>query len=181
MSPEVERSLESVGTPIEGVEVKIVLEDGRIAQAGEIGEFAVKSPGAIQAYLGLGEVNRKVFRDGFFFTEDLGRRGADGLLYLVGRKKFFINKGGYKIDPREVEEVIESHPRVEESVVLGVPTSYGDEKVKAVIVLKGSCTEEEIIEYCRGKIADFKIPALVQFRESLPKTPTGKILREMLK
>jgi long-chain acyl-CoA synthetase len=180
LSSDIERSLESVGTPIAGVEVEVFAEDGRITNAGQVGEFAIKSPAAIKGYDGSDEVNQKAFRNGFFFTEDLGRRDTDGLLYLVGRKKFFINKGGYKIDPREVEEVIESHPRVEESVVIGVPTSYGDEKVKAVIVLNAPGTEEEIVEYCRGKIADFKIPALVEFRDSLPKSPTGKILREML-
>lgn len=181
LRPDVENSLESVGSPIAGVEVQVFTEDGRIAKPGEIGELAVKSPATIRAYEGLDEANQKAFRDGFFFTGDLGKRDEEGLLYLVGRKKFFINKGGYKIDPREIEEVIESHAAVEEVVVLGLPTPYGDERVKAVVVLKTSVTEEEIINHCRGKIASFKVPSLVEFRESLPKSPTGKILREMLK
>ena len=180
LSPDIEESLESVGRPIGGVELDVITDDRRIANAGEMGEVAVKSPGAIRGYDGLDEVNKEVFRDGYFFTGDLGRKDKEGLLYLVGRKKFFINKGGYKIDPREIEELLERYPSVEEAVVLGLPTSYGDEKVKAVIVPNGPCTEQEIIEYCRGKIADFKIPSLIEFRDSLPKSPTGKILRTLL-
>ena len=119
-------------------------------------------------------------RDGYFFTGDLGKRDVDGLLTLMGRKKNFINKGGYKINPREIEELLGNHERVDEVVVLGVPTSYGDEKVKAVLVLNGHCTEKELIDHCRGKIADFKIPSLIEFRDSLPKSPTGKIRQKTL-
>ena len=180
LSSNIEESLESVGTPIRGVEVGVFTEEGKVANVGEIGEFAVKSPAAIMGYEGLDEVNKEVFRNGYFLTGDLGRRDKDGLLYLVGRKKFFINKGGYKINPHEIEELLESHPKVHEVVVIGVPTSYGDERVKAVIVPNASCTEEEIIEYCRGKIADFKIPSLLEFKDSLPKSPTGKIRRKIL-
>jgi len=180
LSPDVENSLESVGTPIAGVEVEVFTEDGQIAKIDEMGEFAVKSPAAIKGYESLDDVNKEVFQDGYFFTGDLGIRNKDELLTLVGRKKFFINKGGYKINPGEIEELLESHPKVEEAVAIGVPTSYGDEKVKAVIVLNASCTEEELIEHCRGKIADFKIPSLIEFRDSLPKSPTGKIRRKML-
>jgi len=180
LSSDIEKSLDSVGTPIAGVEVEVFTDDGRIAKPGEIGECAVRSAGTIKGYDGLDEVNKEVFRGGYFFTGDLGKRDEGGLLYLVGRKKFFINRGGYKIDPHEIEEILESHPGVEEAVAMGVPTAFGDEKVKAVIVLKGPCTEEEIVEYCRGKIADFKIPSLVEFRETLPKSPTGKIRRALL-
>ncbi|MBW2037487.1 MAG: acyl--CoA ligase [Deltaproteobacteria bacterium] len=180
LSSNTERSLESVGTPIAGVEVEIFTEDGQVAKTGEMGEIAVKSPAAIKGYDGLDEINKETFRNDLFFTGDIGRKEDDGLLYLVGRKKFFINRGGYKIDPREIEELLESHPKVEEAIVLGVPTPFGDEKGKAVIVLNAPGTEEEIIEYCRGKIADFKIPSLVEFRDTLPKSPTGKIRRKML-
>ena len=180
LSSDIEASLESVGTPIAGVEVEVLTENGRVANAGQMGEFAVKSPAAIEGYNGLAGLNRESFRNGYFLTGDLGWRNSDGLLYLVGRKTFLINKGGYKIRPGEVEEVLESHPKVEEAAVIGVPTPFGDEKVKAVIVLNVPCTEEEIVEYCRGKIADFKIPSVVEFREALPKTPTGKIRRDHL-
>jgi long-chain acyl-CoA synthetase len=180
LSPDIETSLESVGTPIAGVEVEVFLEDGRVAAVDEMGEFAVKSPGAIKGYESLPEINREAFREGYFFTGDLGQKDEHGLLSLIGRKKFFINKGGYKIDPRSIEEILEGHPKVEEVVVLGIPTPYGDEKVKAVIVPNTPCTVEEIVEHCQGKIADFKIPSLVEFRDELPKSPTGKIRRGML-
>jgi long-chain acyl-CoA synthetase len=160
--------------------VEVLSDDGRIAKPGETGECAVRSPAAIKGYDGLSEVNRETFREGYFFTGDLGKRDEGGLLYLVGRKKFFINRGGYKVDPYEIEGILESHPRVEEAVAIGVPTPFGDEKIKAVIVSRGFCTAEEIVEYCRGKIADFKIPSLVEFRESFPKSPTGKIRRTKL-
>ncbi len=180
LSPDIESSLDSVGTPIAGVEVEVFTDDRRIANDGEIGEFAVKSQATIKGYDGLDELNKEVFQNDYFFTGDLGRRDEKGLLYLVGRKKFFINRGGYKIDPYEIEELLESHPKVEEAVAVGIPTPFGDEKVKVVMVLNGPCTEEEIVEYCRGKVADFKIPSLVEFRDSLPKSPTGKIRRTML-
>ncbi len=171
-------SLESVGRPLAGVDVELIGEDGKIAELGALAELAIRSPFAIKSYDGM--VDQAAFKDGYFFSGDLGRRGEQGLLYLVGRKKFFINRGGYKIDPREVEEVLESHPAVEEAVVVGLPTPYGDEKVKAVVVLRGQCTEEELVLFCGGKIADFKIPSLVEFRDTLPKTPTGKVQRRML-
>jgi long-chain acyl-CoA synthetase len=180
MQPDVERTIDSVGTPIDGVIVEVVGEDGRRLGAGETGEIAIASPFAITEYASSEPEHQASFRDGYFFTGDLGRRDADGTLYLVGRKKFFINKGGFKIDPREVEEVLESHALVEEVVVVGVPSPYGDERVKAVIVRRGDCTAADIVTYCRGKIADFKIPSLVEFRESLPRSPTGKIRRAML-
>jgi long-chain acyl-CoA synthetase len=180
LTEDVEQSLDSVGMPIAGVEVGVFTEDGRAAEVGEMGEFAVKSPAAITGYTGLGDLNKEVFGNGYFFTGDLGTKDDDGLLYLAGRKKFFINKAGFKIDPRELEELLESCPKVEEAVVVGVPTAYGDEKVKAVIVSNAPCTEQDIVEYCRGKIAHFKIPSLVEFRDSLPKSPTGKIRRGML-
>lgn len=180
LNSDIEGSLDSVGTPIVGVEVEVFTEDGRIANVDEVGELAVRSPAAIKSYDGLDQLNQEAFRKGYFFTGDLGKKDREGLLYLVGRKKLFINKGGYKIDPYEIERLLETYPKVEEAVVVGIPTPYGDEKVKAVIVPNASCKEEELIEHCRGKIANFKIPSLIEFRESLPKSPTGKILRKML-
>ncbi len=180
LSDDIENSLSSVGTPIQGVEVEVFTEDRQVARIGEMGELAVRSPSVVEGYRSLPDLNREVFRDGYFFTGDLGKRDQEGLLYLVGRKKWFINRAGFKIDPREIEELLERHPKVGEVVVLGVPTPYGDEKVKAVIVPEAACTAEEVVEFCRGQIADFKIPSLVEFRDHLPKSPTGKIRRAML-
>lgn len=180
LSADIDKTMESVGKPIGGIEVEVFTENGEPALANEIGEVAVKSPAAIESYDGDDELNKESFRGGYFMTGDLGRRNEDGLLYLVGRKKLFINKGGYKINPQEIELLLATHPKVEEAVVVGLPTPYGDEKVKAVIVLNAPCTEEEIIEHCRGKTADFKIPSLIEFRDEIPKTSTGKIRRENL-
>ena len=110
----------------------------------------------------------------------MGRADQRGHLYLLGRKKLFINKGGYKISPVEVELLLEEHPKVEEAVVIGVPTEFGDEKVKAFIVPSAPCETIEIIEFCRGRIADFKIPSQIEFREALPKSPAGKVRRQLL-
>ena len=180
LSPDIERTLDSVGTPIPGVEVGIFTDHGEPTQLNETGEIAVKSQATIRNYDGSEELNREAFKKDYFFTGDLGRRDEGGLLYLVGRKKLFINKAGYKINPKEIEDWIKTHPKVEEAVVVGLPTSFGDEKIKAVIVVNDVCNEEEIIAHCRGKIADFKIPSLIEFRDELPTTATGKIRREML-
>jgi long-chain acyl-CoA synthetase len=176
---DIDNSLESVGMPLVGVEVEIIADDGTAAQVDEIGELAVRSPAAIGSY-GCDDLDKDTFRNGYFYTGDLGRRDQDGLLYLVGRKKIFINKGGYKINPREVEELLDSHPKVEETIVIGVPTPFGDQRVKAMIVTNTACSEEELIEYCRGKISDFKIPGIIEFRDGFPKSPTGKVRRELL-
>ena len=148
--------------------------------AGVTGQVIVSSPCAIHSYDDLPGLNAQVFRDGYFYTGDLGTLDEQGRLSLQGRIKFLINKGGFKIDPREVEEVLEAHPSIHEVAVVGVPTAYGDDKVKAVIVRRNACTEVELAEFCRGKIADFKIPSVFEFREELPKSPTCKLRRALL-
>ncbi len=173
-------TLESVGTPLPGIEIVIFREDGQHAASAEMGEIAVKSASAIGGYEGLDDVNREAFQNGYFFTGDMGRMDDRGHVYLMGRKKLFINKGGYKISPVELETLLEEHPKVEEAVVFGVPTQYGDENVKAVIVPSEPCEAIEIIEYCRGRIAGFKIPSQIEFRDELPKSPAGKVRRQLL-
>jgi long-chain acyl-CoA synthetase len=173
-------TLESVGRPLPGVAVEIRTAAGAAATTGEVGEVVVKSPWAITAYDGPSDGADERFRDGYFVTGDLGRIDRDGLLYLVGRNDFLINRGGYKVNPREIEEVLETHPKVDEAVALGVPTPYGDERIRAVIVANGPCTEDELIEYCRTRIAPFKVPSVIEFRDQLPKSATGKIRRSAL-
>ena len=179
MRADVGDSLESVGKPIAGVEVEIRSDDGEVLRVNEIGEIAVKSGAAIQSY-GCEELDSGTFRNGYFLTGDLGRKDQDDFLYLVGRKKLFINKGGYKINPREVEELLESHPKIEEAIVIGVATPFGDQKVKALLVTNAPCSELEIIDHCRGKIAEFKVPSIIEFRDDFPKSPTGKVRRDLL-
>ncbi len=179
MRADVGDSLESVGKPTAGVEVEICSDDGEVLRVNEIGEIAVKSGAAIQSY-GCEELDSGTFCNGYFLTGDLGRKDHDDLLYLVGRKKLFINKGGYKINPREVEELLESHPKIEEAVVIGVATPFGDQKVKALLVTNAPCSKVEIIDHCRGRIAEFKVPSIIEFRDEFPKSPTGKVQRELL-
>lgn len=180
LASEVSGTLDSVGRPILGVEVEVLDDSGVPVTGNGIGELAVRSPSSITGYEGLEEANRESFRKGWFLTGDLGRRDADGNLYLVGRKKFFINKGGYKINPQEIEDLLATHPGVDEVAVVGVPTAFDDEKVKAVVVPRSPLTPDELMTFCRGKIADFKIPSVVEFREELPKSPTGKVRKKML-
>ena len=181
LSDDIVDTLESVGLPIRGVSVRAFADDGSEAAPDGMGELAVASPAAIREYVGREDINREAFRDGYFFTGDVGRIDERGHIYLIGRKKFFINKGGFKIDPREIQELIESHPRVLEAAVLGIPSAFGDDKVKAVVVRDGECSEQDIVDHCRGRIADFKIPSIIEFRDSLPKSPTGKLRWEMLR
>lgn len=172
--------LESVGLPLDGIRIEIRDEDGQRLGPGEEGEVAIASPHAITAYDGNPEATAASFRDGFYLSGDLGVQDAEGYLTLTGRKKFLINRGGFKVNPNEVEKAVLSHPGVAEVVVLGAPSSFGDDLVRCVVVRAGPCTEDEILEHCRTRIADYKVPSLVEFREELPKSPTGKILRSEL-
>jgi long-chain acyl-CoA synthetase len=180
MNADIGDSLESVGSrPIAGVEVEIGSDEGEVVRSDAIGEMAVKSGAAIQSY-GCEEWDSGTFRNGYFLTGDLGRKDQYGLIFLIGRKKLFINKAGYKINPREVEELLESHPKIEEAVVIGAATPFGDQKVKALLVTNGSCSEQEVVNFCRAKIADFKVRSSIEFTNALPKSATGKIRRELL-
>ena len=180
LHPRVDECLESVGQALPGVRVAIVDEQGRALPLGEEGEVAIASPAAIQAYDGNPAATAASFRDGCYLSGDLGRMDPDGNLTLTGRKKFLINRGGFKVNPLEVEHAIQSHPKVREVVVLGAPGLHGDEVVRCVVVTSAPCTPEEIVGHCRERIADFKIPSRVEFRDALPKSETGKILRHKL-
>lgn len=173
----VEDGLSTVGTPLPGVEVRILSEGGAPVADGGRGEIAVRSPASAQEYGGCPEETRHAFAGGWFRTGDIGGWDARGRLYLVGRKSLFINRAGYKVNPYEVEEVLARHPKVREVVVMGFATEYGDEKVRAVLVVREPCAARDIVEFCRGRLADFKVPSVVDFREALPKSSTGKILR----
>jgi long-chain acyl-CoA synthetase len=161
--------------------VRIFREDGGEADINEVGEIAVKSPSMTTGYYGLVEETKRVFRNGYYFTGDLGKIDEEGYIYIVGRKKLIINVAGNKVDPIEVENLLLNHPKIKEAVVLGVKDNQGNESVKAVIVPRGNMVAKEVYDYCKGHISDFKIPRIVEFRDQIPKSPTGKILREHLK
>jgi long-chain acyl-CoA synthetase len=179
-SPDVESCLESVGTPLPGVSFRTVDDRGTDVTAGAEGEVAIASPSAIRGYDQNPEATAAAFRDGEYLSGDLGRLASDGSLTLTGRKKFLINRGGFKVNPLEVEEAIASHPKVREVAVVGAPGLHGDDVVRCVIVPGEPCSAEEIVQHCGGLIADYKIPSRIEFRDSLPRTDTGKLLRHQL-
>ena len=150
---------------------------------GELGELIVKGPQIMKGYWNMPEETANALRDGWLFTGDIAMIDEDGYLSIVDRKKDLIIAGGYNIYPRDVEEVLYEHPSVQEAVVIGVPDEYRGETVKAILVLKANetATEKEIIEYCKGNMAAYRVPTIVEFRDELPKTNVGKILRRALR
>ncbi|MFC4558430.1 long-chain fatty acid--CoA ligase [Virgibacillus kekensis] len=180
-----ERKAGSIGIGIPSTEYKIVdLEEGKTElQPGEIGEIVVRGPQVMKGYWNMPEETAHALRDGWLYTGDIARVDEDGYAYIVDRKKDLIIASGYNVYPRDVEEVIYEHPAVQEAVVVGIPDAYRGETVKAVVVLKDghNCTEDELISYCRDNMATYKVPRVVEFRDELPKTNVGKILRRAIR
>lgn len=177
-----EETWNSVGIPPKNVEIKIIDEDGNGLDAGVVGEVVIKSPTLTKAYHNLPQVNQQAFKNGAFFTGDLGKCDAAGRLYITGRKKILIDTGGRKVDPVEVEDILSSHFKVKEAVVVGVKECHSGEIVKAIVVPSESkeFLEQELFSYCKEHLAEFKVPKIVEFRDEIPKSPLGKILRKQL-
>ena len=169
----------AVGVPVPGADVQIVDDGGKERAPGEPGEVIVRGPMVVPGYWQLPDETAHAIRDGWLYTGDIGVMDADGWLFVVDRKKDLINAGGYKIWPREVEDVLYQHPAVKEAVVVGVSDDYRGESVKAVVSLAtgAQATEDELITFCRDRLAAYKYPRVVEFRDELPKTLTGKLLR----
>ena len=180
LDSDAETTLGSVGRAMAPAEIGIFDESGDRLPAGEEGEIGIRSPAMTNGYDGLPEAMTPSFRGGFLFPGDLGRMDEDGRLYITGRKTFFINVGGNKVDPAEVERVIAAHPKVKEVVVLGVKAPYGGEMVKAAVVASEPCQSYEILDACKGRLAEYKIPRLIEFRREIPRSPLGKVLRKFL-
>ena len=160
----------SVGTPNGFVRVRV---DGD--------EIVVSSPAMTRGYSDDPELTRRAFRDGWFHTGDLGWMDEVGRLHVTGRRKLLIEVAGHKVDPIEVEDVLSVHPNVREAVVVGVPDGAGgEESVKAVIVPDNGVHEREVIEFCQQRLANFKVPRIIEFRDEIPRSPLGKILRKYL-
>ncbi len=173
----------SIGLPFPSLEARVVdLADGHELGPGEVGELVLRGPQVMAGYWNRPDETATVLRDGWLFTGDMGRVDEDGYFYIVDRKKDLIIAAGFNIYPREVEEVLYEHPAVHEAVVAGVPDAYRGETVKAYIVLKpgAQATADEIIGFCRERMASFKTPRQVEFRDSLPKSLIGKHLRRVL-
>ena len=177
---EKENRYRSVGRPVKNVKVSIFREDGTIADTDEVGEIAVKSPSMTSGYYNLPEETKKAFRNGYYFTGDLGVIDKEGYIFIKGRKTMFINISGNKVNPGEVEDLLLRHPKIKEIVVFGVNDNIGNELVKAVIVPKDDMSVKDVLDFCDGKIADYKIPRIIEFKSSIPKSPTGKVLTEYL-
>jgi len=175
----------SMGLPIADTEVRIVdLETGtREMPVGEIGEIIVRGPQVMKGYWNKPEETALVLRDGWLYTGDIAKKDEDGYFYIVDRKKDMIIAGGYNIYPREVEEVLFECPKIKEAAVVGVPDPYRGETVKAFVVLKEgvTATAEEIIAFCRERLAAYKAPRQVMFQDALPKSGVGKYLRRELR
>jgi long-chain acyl-CoA synthetase len=149
---------------------------------GEIGELIIRGPQVMKGYWNMPKETEVTLRNGWLYTGDIAKMDEEGYFQIVDRKKDMIIAGGYNIYPRDVEEALYQHPKVKEAVVAGIPDPYRGETVKAYIILKDgeTATQEEIIAFCKERIAKYKVPTSVEFRTQLPKTIVGKILRRML-
>ncbi|MFN7251582.1 MAG: AMP-binding protein [Anaerobacillus sp.] len=173
----------SIGVPWPDTEATILsIETGESAEPNEIGEVMIKGPQVMKGYWKRPEDTQATFKDDWFLTGDMGYMDEDGYFYIVDRKKDMIIAGGFNIYPREIEEVLYEHEKVQEACIVGIPDPYRGETVKAFIVPKDGqkLSEEELDQYCRKHLAAFKVPRLYEFRDELPKTMIGKILRRVL-
>jgi long-chain acyl-CoA synthetase len=174
----------SIGMPLPDIEARIVdLDTGtKEMPLGEIGELTIKSPTVMKEYWNMPEETEIALREGWLYTGDIAKMDANGYFYIVDRKKDMIIAGGFNIYPREVEDVLYEHPKIMEAAVAGIPDPRRGETVKAWVVLKPgeTATVDEIRDFCKDKLAKYKIPYQVEFRDTLPKTMVGKVLRRSL-
>ena len=178
--PDRERKPGSIGTPIRGVEMRIVDASGAELPQGEVGEIAIRGHNIMKGYWNKPEATAEaVSADGWFRTGDIGRVDEDGYFYIVDRKKDLIIRGGYNIYPREIEEVLYEHPGIAEAAVIGMPHPELGEEVGAAVVLKpgATATPDELRTYVKSQVAAYKYPRRVWIVDALPKGPTGKILK----
>jgi len=173
----------SVGTPIENVEARVVDEADRPVADETLGELVIRGPNVMKGYLGKPAETAEALRGGWLHSGDIGYRDPDGYFYVVDRVKDMINVAGFKVFPREVEEVLFQHPAVSEAAVLGAPDTIKGEVVRACVVLRPGqdTTAGELAQHCRGRIAAYKVPVVVEFMPALPKNPTGKVLKKALR
>src|SRR6266508_1946205 len=181
--PDSERKPGSIGTPIRGVAMRVLDEQGIDVPLGEVGEIAIRGHNVMKGYWRRADATAEVIRDGWFRTGDLARVDEDGYFFIVDRKKDLIIRGGFNVYPREIEEVLYEHPAVAEAAVVGVPDASLGEEVGAAVVLKPGAvaTAEDIQDYVKRQVAAYKYPRHVWILDALPKTPTGKILKREIR
>jgi acyl-CoA synthetase (AMP-forming)/AMP-acid ligase II len=178
-----QRKLMSAGRPNIGVQVRIVDDEGNDVELGEMGEIIVRSKHNMMGYWHKPEETKEALVDGWLHTGDMGYYDDEGYIYIADRKKDMIISGGENVYPREVEEVLYQHPAILEAAVIGVPDPYWVERVHAVVITrKGeSTTPEELTVFCKKRIAGYKVPKTIEFVDSIPKNPAGKILKKELR
>jgi long-chain acyl-CoA synthetase len=174
----------SVGLPLWGVEFRLEDAEGKVVvNTDEPGEICIKGHNVMKGYLGRPDATKEAIVDGWFHSGDIGVRDADGYYFIVDRKKDMIIRGGFNVYPREVEEVLYAHPAVAEAAVIGVPHPSHGEEIKAILTLKrdAEADADEVIAFCKTRLAAYKYPRIVEFLDELPKGPTGKILKRELR
>ena len=179
------RKVGSIGVPISDTQCRIVdIDDGETDVAtGETGEILIKGPQVMKGYHNKPEETAATLTDGWLHTGDIGKMDEEGYFYIVDRKKDMIISGGYNVYPRDIEEVFYQHPQVLEATAIGVPHPTRGEQVKVFVVLKEgeTATLEELVEFCKDKLAAYKLPTEIEFRAELPKSNVGKILKKELR
>jgi long-chain acyl-CoA synthetase len=177
--PDRERKAGSIGTPIRGVEMKVVDENDNDVAVGEVGEIVIRGPNVMKGYWNRPDATEEVMRGGWFHTGDMAKLDEDGYFFIVDRKKDMIIRGGYNVYPREIEEVLYEHPAVREAAVVGLPHDELGEEVGAAVALKdgASADADELRQFVKDQVAAYKYPRRIWFVEELPKGPTGKILK----
>lgn len=175
----------TIGVPLPDTEARIMdLELGeRELGPGETGELTVRGPQVMNGYWKNPGETEKVLREGWLFTGDIAQMDEEGYVTIIDRKKDLILAGGYNVYPREIDEVLYEHPKILDAVAIGIPDPYRGETVKAFVVVKAgeTLTEEELIRFCKSRLAAYKVPKSIEFRENLPKTVVGKVLRKQLR
>jgi long-chain acyl-CoA synthetase len=173
----------SIGQPVWGVQIRLIDEDWNEVPDGEVGEIAIRGHNVMKGYLGRPSATTEAIQDGWFRTGDVGRRDEDGYYYIVDRAKDMIVRGGFNVYPRELEEVIMTHPGVSLVAVIGIPHDSHGEEVKAFVITEPDAmlTEHELIGWCKENMAGYKYPRIVEFCDSLPMNATGKVLKRKLR
>ncbi|MGK5095434.1 long-chain fatty acid--CoA ligase [Deltaproteobacteria bacterium TL4] len=178
-----ERKPGSVGTAVWGVDVRIFDQHDKEVATGEVGEIVIRGHNVMKGYYQRLEATNEAMRNGWFHSGDLGKKDAEGYFYIVDRIKDMIIRGGYNVYPREIEELLITHPAISLAAVIGVPDEVHGEEIRAFVVLKEKMvvTSEEIISWCKERLANYKYPRIVTISERLPMTATGKILKRELR
>jgi long-chain acyl-CoA synthetase len=183
-NPRGAKKVGSIGKPIWGVEFRLIDGNGAVVtKPGEAGEICIKGHNVMKGYHKRPEATAEAITDGWFRSGDIGTFDSDGYFFIVDRKKDMLIRGGFNVYPREIEEVLYAHPAIAEAAVIGVPHPSHGEEVKAIVALKPghSLTADELCAFCKERLAAYKYPRIIEFRDALPKGPTGKILKRELR